>query len=170
MLIDMHNHTSEGSKDSRITASDLFLIARGRKLDGLCVTEHDSFRSRKAVEVASASTRLLAFQGVEVSTDYGHMLAYGIRSSLWDTEDAVIDTVYLRGMIHGREQISLSELRKAIQSKLEIRTSWTAKEIIEETHRQGGCVILAHPFSYAGEETKTMHSFLGSISNSVIFN
>ncbi|MCL0095332.1 PHP domain-containing protein [Dehalococcoidia bacterium] len=160
MLIDMHNHTSEGSEDSSISASDLFLIGKKCKLDGLCVTEHDSFRSKEAVEVASTATGLLAFQGIEVSTEKGHMLVYGVEPSLWDTESTLIETTWLCDVINGRDQISLTELRKAVESKLGIRTSWTAKEIIEETHRQGGCVALAHPFSYAGENRKTLHALL----------
>ncbi|MBK5288970.1 MAG: PHP domain-containing protein [Acidimicrobiia bacterium] len=84
MLIDLHAHTSPRSNCSRTTLEELVATARSRGLDALCITEHD-VRWPDA-ELADAS-RLLGFPlipGVELTTDVGHVLAFGpLRKPLW---------------------------------------------------------------------------------------
>ncbi|MGZ4675655.1 MAG: PHP domain-containing protein [Acidimicrobiia bacterium] len=84
MLIDLHAHTAPRSNCSRTTLEELVETARARGLDALCITEHDV--RWPADELADAS-RLLDFPlipGVELTTDVGHVLAFGpLRKPLW---------------------------------------------------------------------------------------
>lgn len=78
MLIDLHCHTSPLSACSALSADDLIRLAGGRGLDGVCLTEHD--RAWEADELASLRSRagIAVFSGVELTTDMGHVLAFGL--------------------------------------------------------------------------------------------
>jgi predicted metal-dependent phosphoesterase TrpH len=84
MLIDLHAHTTPRSNCSRTTIEELVATARANGLDALCITEHDV--RWPADELADAS-RALGFPlvpGVELTTDVGHVLAFGrLRKPLW---------------------------------------------------------------------------------------
>jgi len=78
MLIDLHCHTFPLSQCSALRPEELVDLARERGLDGICLTEHDALTT--AVELASlaARTGFLVLSGVELSTDMGHVLAFGL--------------------------------------------------------------------------------------------
>ena len=84
MLIDLHAHTAPRSNCSRTTLEELVETARARGLDALCITEHDV---RWPDDELADASRLLDFPlipGVELTTDVGHVLAYGpLRKPLW---------------------------------------------------------------------------------------
>ncbi len=84
MLIDLHAHTSPRSNCSRTTLDELVDTARSRGLDALCITEHDV---RWPDDELADASRLLGFPlipGVELTTDVGHVLAFGpLRKPLW---------------------------------------------------------------------------------------
>ena len=46
MLVDMHLHECTYSSDSRISLEEIVTIARGRGLDAVCITDHDSMGLR----------------------------------------------------------------------------------------------------------------------------
>ena len=84
MLIDLHAHTSPRSNCSRTTLEELVVTARSHGLDALCITEHDV---RWPDDELADASRLLDFPlipGVELTTDVGHVLAFGqLRKPLW---------------------------------------------------------------------------------------
>ena len=84
MLIDLHADTAPRSNCSRTTLEELVETARGRGLDALCITEHDV---RWPDDELVDASRLLGFPlipGVELTTDVGHVLAFGpLRKPLW---------------------------------------------------------------------------------------
>ena len=84
MLIDLHAHTAPRSNCSRTTLEELVATARARGLDALCITEHDV---RWPDDELADASRLLDFPlipGVELTTDVGHVLAFGpLRKPLW---------------------------------------------------------------------------------------
>lgn len=82
MIIDMHVHTV-ASGDSLIAAEDLIDHALDMGLDGICVTEHDSYEASAVVDEFAEGTSLKVFRGVEVSTASGHMLVYGVFNDDW---------------------------------------------------------------------------------------
>ncbi len=80
MIIDLHVHTANGSHCSVLSPTDLVKYGSGLKVDGICITDHntmwniDSLRLR---EVAIENGFHL-FQGMEVNTDMGHVLVFGL--------------------------------------------------------------------------------------------
>jgi hypothetical protein len=62
----------------------LVSVARTRGLDALCITEHDLLWSDEDLRAASREVDFPLLAAVELSTDVGHVLAYGpLRRPLW---------------------------------------------------------------------------------------
>ena len=78
LIIDLHTHTYPKSDDSFIDINELIVEARSRGLDGICLTEHDSFWSQDEITVISARHNFLVIPGVEINTDSGHVLVFGL--------------------------------------------------------------------------------------------
>lgn len=81
MLIDLHCHTAPLSACSALDVGQLVELARSRGLDGICLTEHD--RAWDAGELAELrhSFGFPIFAGAELTTDVGHVLAFGLEPS-----------------------------------------------------------------------------------------
>jgi len=80
LLIDMHCHTGWGSGDSHTDPNVLIEQAKAYGLDGICITEHNQAWEQRRVEQLADKHRFLIIGGIEVDTsDYGHMLVYGVR-------------------------------------------------------------------------------------------
>ncbi len=79
-IIDMHLHTTRGASDSGLNPDDLASEARSRGLTGIHITEHDRLWDRYALEAyRSEHAGLFVANGMEVSTELGHILAVGLR-------------------------------------------------------------------------------------------
>jgi predicted metal-dependent phosphoesterase TrpH len=78
MLIDMHAHTWPRSHDSVLNPDDLIERAKTAGLDAICFTEHDTVWNYREIEELRAKHNFLVLAGVEISTDDGHILAFGI--------------------------------------------------------------------------------------------
>ena len=78
MLLDMHCHTLPLSTCSSLRAEELIDLARERGLDGVCLTEHDRFRSAGELADLRRRTGFLVLGGVELTTDRGHVLGFGL--------------------------------------------------------------------------------------------
>ena len=78
MLIDLHNHTWPRSHDSVLDPADLASRAREAGLDGICLTEHDSVWDPVEAQRIAEDQNFLVIPGVEISTDDGHILAFGV--------------------------------------------------------------------------------------------
>ena len=77
MQVDLHVH-SNVSFDSKIKIGILLKKMKGIGLEGIAFTDHDSNAgSLKARELAKKYD-VKVFSGVEITTDSGHILAYGI--------------------------------------------------------------------------------------------
>jgi predicted metal-dependent phosphoesterase TrpH len=78
MLIDLHSHTWPRSHDSVLNPDDLIVRAKAAGLDAIAFTEHDTVWSAKDIEELRAKHNFVVLAGVEISTDDGHILAFGI--------------------------------------------------------------------------------------------
>ena len=78
MLIDLHAHTWPRSHDSVLNPDDLVVRAKQAGLDAICFTEHDTVWDQKSIEELRAKHNFLVLAGVEISTDDGHIIAFGI--------------------------------------------------------------------------------------------
>lgn len=78
-VVDMHIHTTNGASDSQLDPEDLAQIAVTIGLTGISLTEHDRVWERHLLDGYRARhPALFAAAGMEVSTDLGHILAYGL--------------------------------------------------------------------------------------------
>ncbi len=78
MLIDMHSHTWPRSHDSVLSPDDLVIRAKQSGLDAIVFTEHDTLWDYKSVKALCEKHNFLVLAGVEISTDDGHMLSFGV--------------------------------------------------------------------------------------------
>ena len=78
MLIDLHNHTRQFSACSALTPDALVRAAQARGLDGVCITEHDACWALADVERLSKEMSFVVVRGMEVTTEVGHVLVFGV--------------------------------------------------------------------------------------------
>jgi predicted metal-dependent phosphoesterase TrpH len=83
MRIDLHCH-SKYSGDNHLEPENVVHLARERGLDGVCFTEHYSFDCSWPIENIAVPPGFLILRGVEVSTDCGHLLVYGVEDDSWN--------------------------------------------------------------------------------------
>ena len=81
MLIDLHCHTKPLSSCSALAAAELLELAGERGLDGICLTEHDRSWDFAELTALRTTTALAVFSAVELTTDMGHILAFGLPPS-----------------------------------------------------------------------------------------
>ena len=79
-LFDMHIHTTRGSSDSNLSPEDMVLEAERVGLLGLCITEHSGPWDRHEFQRFSAQHNVVLIRAMEVETDMGHILAFGLDS------------------------------------------------------------------------------------------
>ena len=79
-IFDLHIHTTKGSSDSSLSPEDLVLEADGLGLRGLCITEHSGPWDRHEFERFASLHNVVLVRAMEVETDLGHMLAFGMDS------------------------------------------------------------------------------------------
>lgn len=78
MIFDLHIHTSWNSADSNLHPAELIQQAKRLGLNGVVVTEHDKCWDRFMARDLAAEHDFLFLRGMEVSTDLGHILVYGL--------------------------------------------------------------------------------------------
>lgn len=83
MWIDTHCHTKY-SYDNWLEPLDLIRRAKALGLDGAVITEHYSYEASAPVEQVGRDEGFLILRGVEIATDKGHLLAYGVVDDGWN--------------------------------------------------------------------------------------
>ena len=78
MIIDLHTHTLVGSDDSYIDIDELVERAKKSGLDGICVTDHEWFWKQSTIERFCHELDFLILPGVEMNTEDGHLLVFGL--------------------------------------------------------------------------------------------
>ena len=79
-IIDLHVHTTRGSSDSSLSPEEMVQEAKRLGLPGLCITEHNAFWDRREFTDFARKYDLLLIRGVEIDTDMGHVLVFGLES------------------------------------------------------------------------------------------
>lgn len=147
LKIDLHVHTRY-SLDSSITVKDLVIYSRLRGLDGVAVTDHDSFCRSRELRVIKD---LLIIPGAEVTTDQGHVLAINtntiVRSGLSfaETVDEIHDADGLAILAHP------TAFFKGITGR-RLEQDWDAVEVINSS---------AIPFSFSVRRNRRIAVQLG---------
>lgn len=78
MLVDPHVHTSVGSADSIISPRQLIIKAKQRLIDAVCITDHFSYEGFREAQEFAKSKDVIAIKGLEIGTEYGDILIYGV--------------------------------------------------------------------------------------------
>ncbi len=78
MLVDLHTHTFHHSLDSSLSLDALIAGAKARGLDGVCLTEHNALWDKRKLLDASAENGIALLPGIEVGTEQGHVLVFGL--------------------------------------------------------------------------------------------
>jgi len=78
MLIDLHTHTWPLSRCSCLDPGQLIQKAKELQLDGVCLTEHNAIWSREDIHHLSHRYDFPVFRAMEVTTNYGHILVFGL--------------------------------------------------------------------------------------------
>ena len=101
MRIDLHCH-SKFSHDSYLEPQVLIQEAIRKKLDGVCFTEHYSIKVSLPVEKIKVPDRFRVFRGLEISTNQGHLLVYGLKNDEWNTwsRNNCLDLVEIIDRVH----------------------------------------------------------------------
>ncbi|NHJ46755.1 MAG: PHP domain-containing protein [Asgard group archaeon] len=96
--IDMHVHTNYS--DGTDSVEEIIRHAEKIGLDGLAIADHDTFGGlHEALEI---ETELIVIPGIEVSTDKGHILGYGISDGEIEvglTPQETVDIIHRMGGI-----------------------------------------------------------------------
>ena len=83
MLIDLHTHTRPLSWDSYLSPDDLIERSKQAGLDGICLSEHDYMWDPEDVAALAKRHNFLVLPAVEINTDEGHMLVYGVHKYVY---------------------------------------------------------------------------------------
>lgn len=89
MKIDLHLHTLYGSACAYMDPDQLIQQAKVMGLDGVCITEHNQLWEQEAIERLRDKHNFLVIGGVEVSTDLGEILVFGLHRSVLQIYSAV---------------------------------------------------------------------------------
>jgi predicted metal-dependent phosphoesterase TrpH len=82
MRIDLHIHTSPRSACSHLGLPELIVTAKQRKLDGICLTEHQVVWRLEEAEKFAADANLRVFRGNEFTTNQGDILVFGFEEDI----------------------------------------------------------------------------------------
>jgi predicted metal-dependent phosphoesterase TrpH len=101
MRIDLHCHTKY-SNDNFLEPEELIEQAIQMGLDGVCLTEHHSMIPSWSLEKIKMPEGFYVFRGLEISTDRGHLLVYGMEDDSWSTwaSDTYLDVFRVIEHVH----------------------------------------------------------------------
>jgi predicted metal-dependent phosphoesterase TrpH len=83
LLIDLHTHTRPLSWDSYLSPDDLIERSKQAGLDGICLSEHDYLWDPEEVAKLAKRHDYLVLPAIEINTDDGHILVYGINKYVY---------------------------------------------------------------------------------------
>ena len=87
-ILDLHCHTVIGSGDSQLTLRRLATAAQKHHLTACCVTDHDYVWSDHDAVYFSQCIGVTFVCGIEVTTNLGHVIAYGLDRFVPEMADA----------------------------------------------------------------------------------
>jgi len=101
MKIDLHCH-SKYSGDSHLEPEEVIEQAIKLNMDGVCFAEHHSMMPSWPIERIKIPEGFHIFRGVEISTDRGHLLVYGLRDDSWNiwSSDSYLNAAQVIENVH----------------------------------------------------------------------
>ena len=80
-IVDLHTHTFPASKCATDSVQQIIQEAKAIGLDGICLTDHNYRWKEEELEALRQKHGFLILGGNEVTTDQGHMVAFGLDGS-----------------------------------------------------------------------------------------
>jgi len=80
----LHTHTSYGSACGYMTPDELVRRAKFIGLHGVCITEHNHIWDGEMIRRLSCDHEIVVIGGVEVTTEYGDILVFGLHRPVRD--------------------------------------------------------------------------------------
>ncbi len=134
VVIDMHVHTVKGGSDSNLDPFDLVKEAKRVGLSGVCLTEHNNVWNRHEFERFAREQDILLFRGMEVSTELGHIIVFGLESYV----SGIHKVDLLRKVVDGEGgfAIAVHPFRKKFEPKYYLKTGPKSEDLtVEESAR-----------------------------------
>jgi len=75
--LDLHSH-SRYSPDSKLDPIEMVKVAKKQGLDGIAITDHNAIEGARKAREYALTVDFFVLRGTEVSTEAGHVLAYGV--------------------------------------------------------------------------------------------
>lgn len=97
MRVDLHNHTLPRSACSHLDPLELIAAAKRRKLDGICLTEHQVYWESEEANKLALDGGIKVFRGNEFTTNQGDVLVFGFEKDI-------------------KELLTIQELREQVQA------------------------------------------------------
>ena len=79
MIVDLHIHTNLGSICSQLGPDELLERVQELGIEAICITDHHSHRGADKMIAYAGDRGYPIFRGVEVYTDLGDMLVFGLK-------------------------------------------------------------------------------------------
>lgn len=92
---DLHMHTLHS--DGIATPTEVVEAAKAAGMDGIAITDHDTMEGVAEAERAARSIGIMLVPGVEITTEIGDILAYGISSIPAGTPLRILDAIHGQG-------------------------------------------------------------------------
>lgn len=80
MIFDLHIHEKKNSSDSQLDIYRAIEVAKAKRIDGICITDHDSLGLKNEVYDIIQETDFKVIVGVEIFSLDGDLLCFGIDS------------------------------------------------------------------------------------------
>jgi predicted metal-dependent phosphoesterase TrpH len=154
-LIDLHTHTQPLSHDSLLTADDLIDAAKRAGLDGVCLTEHDFFWEQDKVRDLAVRHNFLVIPGIEVNTQYGHILVFGLERFVYGMH-RLTDLVRMVADAEGA-MVHAHPYRRQLPFELEKEGDWS--QALETTIRNDAYLHVNAIETYNGRGSERQNAF-----------
>ena len=161
--IEMHAHSSDKSLDSGVSAINIILQAKEIGLSGICLTEHNALWDSEDISELSEKFEINVFQGIELGTNIGHVLAYGFES--YRPQMLMIDELLKEAEEEGAALVLAHPMRPTGSdrkpSMLEMSQWFDALEVVNGDHSDsidGYYVRLAEQLNLGGIGGSDAHS------------
>ena len=141
--LDLHCHTVRGSVDSQLTPEQLIETVRQKALTGCCISEHDNVWERHDAERLAKQAGMPVLRGMEVTTDLGHMLVYGLERyisgirSARALRQAVSDAGGVMIAAHPFRNVLYHAPRRKLPT-IESLTAWEGFDLVDEVEVLNG--------------------------------
>lgn len=90
-IFDIHVHSI--FSDGAMTVREILAKAKKLRLSGISITDHDTFKGSIEALKTSKNSELIIIPGIEISTNYGHLIVLGLLELKYHSISELLDYV-----------------------------------------------------------------------------